>query len=211
MNALRTEHKQVLKTMYNAGAISRQAIRSIHGQLLKMPDSEREGYLKRVIKNSIRKISVKENGDGLRKRAGSVTKITKYIRMLLENMADVMYSENGVGFAANQIGVLKRLVVIDIGEGLIKLINPVIIHSSGEQIDREGCLSIPDIWGMVKRPEKVVVNAVNENGQKVEIKGEGLMARVLCHEIDHLNGILFIDKAEPGTLRKTVKKETDLC
>lgn len=91
------------------------------------------------------------------------------------------------------------------------MVNPFIIESDGEQIGQEGCLSIPDIWGMVKRPDKVVVNAINENGNKVEIKGEGPLARVLCHEIDHLNGILFIDKAEPGTLQKKENKGTALC
>lgn len=214
MNALRMEHKQVLKTMYTSGVISKQAMRSIYGQLMDMSDSEREGYLKKVIHNSIRKANISNkpsNDDVLRKKAGDVTKISKYIHILLANMAEIMYSTNGIGLAANQIGVLKRLVVIDIGEGLIKLINPVVTYSGGEQIGEEGCLSIPDVWGTVKRPDKVVVNAFNEKGQKVEIKGAGLLARVLCHEIDHLDGILFIDKAEPGTLDKIVKKETDLC
>ena len=214
MDALRMEHKQVLKTMHITGVISKQTMKSVYGQILDMSDSAREEYLKKVIRNSIRKANISKeasNDDILRKKAGNVTKISKYIHILLTNMAEVMYSTDGIGLAANQIGVLKRLVVIDIGEGLIKLINPVIIHSSGEQVGQEGCLSIPDVWGMVKRPEKVVVNAINENGEKVEIKGENLLARVLCHEIDHLNGILFIDKAEPGTLKKIVKKERDLC
>ncbi len=214
MDALRMEHKQVLKTMNIAGVISKQTMKSVYGQILDMSDSEREEYLKKVIRNSIRKTNISKepaNNNILRKKAGSVTKTSKYIRALLENMADVMYSTNGIGLAANQIGVLKRLIVIDIGEGLIKLINPVIIHSSGEQIGQEGCLSIPDVWGMVKRPEKVVVKAIDENGKKVEITEKGLLARVLCHEIDHLNGVLFTDKAEPGTLQRDYKEGNDLC
>lgn len=149
--------------------------------------------------------------DVLRKKTRIVININNDIRTILKDMSETMYSGNGVGLAANQVGLLRRLVVIDIGDGLIQLVNPLIVERNGEQIGQEGCLSVPNVWGMVKRPEIVVVNAINENGQKVEIKGEGLLARVLCHEIDHLNGVLFIDKAEPGTLEKTVKKETDLC
>ena len=214
MDALRMGHKQVLKTMNIAGVISKQTMTSVYGQILDMSDSEREEYLKKAIRNSIRKTNISKepaNNNILRKKAGSVTKTSKYIRALLENMADVMYSTNGIGLAANQIGVLKRFIVIDIGEGLIKLINPVIIHSSGEQIGQEGCLSILDVWGMVKRPEKVVVKAIDENGKKVEITEKGLLARVLCHEIDHLNGILFTDKVEPGTLQRDYKEGYDLC
>ncbi len=214
MDVFRMEYKQVLKTMHIAGVISKQTMKSVYGQILDMSDSDREEYLKKVIRNSIKKTTITKeptNNNTLRKKAESVTKTSKYIRALLENMADVMYSTNGIGLAANQIGVLKRLVVIDVGEGLIKLINPVIIHSSGEQTGQEGCLSIPDIWGMVKRPEKVVVKAIDENGKKVEITGEDLLARVLCHEIDHLNGILFTDKAEPGTLQRDCKEGNDSC
>jgi peptide deformylase len=105
---------------------------------------------------------------------------------------------------------MRRLVVIDVGDGLIQLVNPVIVKSSGEQIGQEGCLSIPNLWGMVKRPERVVVKAYNERGKRVEINAEGLLAIVLCHEIDHLDGILFIDKAEPGTIQRKVKKGTHL-
>lgn len=210
MDTLRTEHKQVLKTMHMAGIISRQAMKSIYGQLLDMSDSERGQYLKKVMRNSVRKIAKNTTSDSvLRKKAESVTKISKYICILLENMADVMYSKDGIGLAANQIGVLKRLVVIDIGDGLLKLINPVLSQSSGEQKEQEGYISVPDVLGMVKRPEKVIVHALNEKGQKIEIRGEGLMARVLCHEIDHLDGVLFIDKAEPRSLQRIVEKGTD--
>ena len=149
--------------------------------------------------------------DTLRKKARNVININNHIRTILEDMSETMYSGNGVGLAVNQVGLLRRLVVIDIGNNLIQLVNPLIVESHGEQIGQEGCLSVPNSWGMVKRPETVVVNAINENGQKIEIKGEGLLARVLCHEIDQLNGILFIDKAELGTLEKIVNKETDIC
>jgi peptide deformylase len=151
-----------------------------------------------------------KDDDALRKKAKYVTKINRNVCMIIDDMSETMYSENGVGMAANQVGVLRRLIVIDIGDGLIKLINPVIDQSSGEQVEQEGCLSIPDVWGMVKRPEKVTVRAFNEKGKRIEIKGEGLLARVLCHEIDHLNGVLFIDKAQPGTLEKSGGKSPGL-
>jgi peptide deformylase len=106
-----------------------------------------------------------------------------------------MYKAEGVGLAAPQVGILRRVVVIDVGEGLLKLVNPQVIAYSGEQIDVEGCLSIPNVHGEVKRPESVIVRALNEKGEQVEINGTGLLARALCHEIDHLDGILFIDKA----------------
>ena len=115
-------------------------------------------------------------------------------------MADTMYRANGVGLAAPQIGVLKRLAVIDIGEGLVKLVNPVIIEQSGEQQDMEGCLSVPDISGEVIRPQKVRIKAQNENGDYFEMEGTGLLARAFCHELDHLDGILFIDKTVPDTI-----------
>ncbi len=109
-------------------------------------------------------------------------------------MVETMYEYEGVGLAAPQVGVLRRVVVIDIGEGPIKLINPKIIEKEGEVIDAEGCLSIPNRVGTVKRPEKVKVEYLDENGEKKVIEGTGLLAKALCHEIDHLDGVLFIDK-----------------
>lgn len=131
----------------------------------------------------------------LRKKSKNVEKVDNKIRDLLNDMAETMYNTpNGGGLAGCQVGILKRLVVIDLGEGLIKLVNPEIIKEEGEQIVVEGCLSFPDVWGKLKRPKKVTVQALNENGEKITIKGSGLMARCLCHEIDHLNGIVFTDK-----------------
>ncbi len=129
----------------------------------------------------------------LRKVSREVTEINDRIKTLLEDMVDTMYENDGVGLAAPQIGVLRRVIVIDVGEGPIKLINPEILEEEGENIDVEGCLSIPNRSGTVKRPERVKVKYLDENGEEKIIEGTGLLARALCHEIDHLNGILFID------------------
>ena len=112
-------------------------------------------------------------------------------------MADTMYEANGVGLAAPQVGILKRAVVIDIGEGLVELINPEILETSGSQIDDEGCLSVPGKYAPVDRPYYAKVKAMDRDGNEFIIEGEELMARALCHEIDHLDGILYIDKALP--------------
>ncbi|MCI1945433.1 peptide deformylase [Clostridium luticellarii] len=130
----------------------------------------------------------------LRKKCRKVEKIDYRIRQILNDMADTLYNtENGGGLAAPQVGILKRLVVIDMGQGLIKLINPEIIKQEGEQEVIEGCLSIPNVVGKLKRPEKVTVQALNENGDKIILKGTGDLAKCFCHEIDHLEGILFTD------------------
>lgn len=149
---------------------------------------------------ALRSIMNYQTDDILRKKARSVDNINSRIRSLLEDMAETMYHADGAGLAAPQVGILKRLVVLDIGEGLIKLINPVIVEADGEQQELEGCLSIPGIYGKVKRPEKVVVKALDENGKPLDLEGTRLLARALCHEIDHLDGILFIDKVIPGSL-----------
>ena len=132
----------------------------------------------------------------LRKVSKRVEKIDDKIIQLLEDMADTMYEADGVGLAAPQVGILKRVVVIDIGDGLLELINPEIIETSGEQIDDEGCLSVAGEAGVVKRPYKVKIRAYNRKGQLFEMVGEELLARAFCHEIDHLDGILFVDKIE---------------
>ena len=129
----------------------------------------------------------------LRKVSREVTEINDRILTLLEDMVETMYEYDGVGLAAPQVGVLRRVIVIDVGEGPIKLINPEIIEQEGENIDAEGCLSIPNRSGTVKRPERVKVKYLDEKGEEKVIEGTGLLARALCHEIDHLNGILFID------------------
>ena len=135
----------------------------------------------------------------LRKKSKIVKAVDEKILELLEDMAETMYQEEGVGLAAPQIGILKRLVVIDVGEGLIKLINPVIIEASGEQQGIEGCLSVLGVSGEVIRPQKVRIGAQNEKGEYIELEGEDLLARAFCHELDHLEGILFIDKMLPDT------------
>ncbi|MCR4435897.1 MAG: peptide deformylase [Clostridiales bacterium] len=136
----------------------------------------------------------KEGDEVLRKKARPVEVLNEKILILLKDMAETMYNSDGIGLAAPQIGILKRMVVIDVGEGLIELINPKIVEEWGEQVAVEGCLSIPGIYGEVKRPAKVVVEAINMKGEKIALQGEELLARALCHEIDHLDGILFTDK-----------------
>jgi peptide deformylase len=149
---------------------------------------------------ALRNIMHYQTDDILRKKSRAVEKIDSKILTLLKDMAETMYNANGAGLAAPQVGILRRLVVIDDGTGLIKLINPIIVEADGEQQEMEGCLSIPGIYGRVKRPEKVVVNALDENGELLNLEGTGLLARALCHEIDHLNGVLFIDKVIPGSM-----------
>ena len=130
----------------------------------------------------------------LRKKSKEVKVVDDKIRQILNDMADTMYdTENGGGLAAPQIGILKRLVVIDMGQGLIKLVNPKIIKCSGEQEVIEGCLSIPNVFGKLKRPAKVTIEALNEQGSKIILKGTKDLAKCFCHEIDHLEGILFTD------------------
>ncbi|EGW37506.1 peptide deformylase [Desulfosporosinus sp. OT] len=131
--------------------------------------------------------------DILRKKCKFVDLIDDKIRQILNDMADTMYKEHGGGLAAPQIGILKRLVVVDMGQGLIKLVNPTIIQQEGTQEVVEGCLSIPNILGKLKRPQKVMVQALNENGEQIILTGQGDLAKCYCHEIDHLEGILFTD------------------
>ncbi|MGE4215152.1 MAG: peptide deformylase [Anaerotignaceae bacterium] len=133
----------------------------------------------------------------LRKTCKEVKEITPNVIALLDDMAETMYSANGVGLAAPQVGVLKRIVVIDVGDGLVELINPEIVETRGSIIDYEGCLSIPGASALVDRPEYAKVRALNRNGEKIFVDGNDLMARALCHETDHLDGVLYIDKAIP--------------
>ena len=110
-------------------------------------------------------------------------------------MADTMYKNKGVGLAGNQVGILKRVIVVDDGEGLLQLINPVILEKEGTQIDKEGCLSLPDIYGDVERADKIKVKAQNPQGKYIEFEAEGYLARIIQHEVDHLEGKLFSDIA----------------
>ena len=130
----------------------------------------------------------------LRKTSRSVDKITPRIITLLDDMKDTLHKANGVGLAAVQVGVLRRVVIIEVEEGqLIELINPEITEFSGNQNEAEGCLSIPGKWGITERPMKVTVRALDRNGKSFTISGEGLLARAFCHELDHLDGKLFTD------------------
>jgi len=130
----------------------------------------------------------------LRKKSKVVEVVDDKIKQILNDMADTMYNtESGGGLAAPQVGILKRLVVIDMGQGLIKLVNPKIINQEGTQEVIEGCLSNPNIWGKLIRPEKVTVQALNEDGEEIILTGTGDLAKCFCHEIDHLEGILFTD------------------
>ena len=132
----------------------------------------------------------------LRSRAKPVKNINNGVLRLVDNMLETMYDADGVGLAAPHIGVLRRVIVFDIGQGPMVLINPEIIHQEGEQVGLEGCLSVPGTHGQVKRAHRVVVQGLNRHGESVSLKGEEMMARVLQHEIDHLDGILYIDRAE---------------
>ena len=130
----------------------------------------------------------------LRKKSRIVEVVDNKIKQILNDMAETMYNtENGGGLAAPQVGILKQLVVIDMGQGLIKLVNPRIIKQEGIQEVIEGCLSIPNTFGKLKRPEKVVVQALDENGDEIILTSTGDLAKCFCHEIDHLEGILFTD------------------
>ncbi len=130
----------------------------------------------------------------LRKKSHPVTKIDRRTIGLLKDMAETMYAADGCGLAAPQVGILRRMVVIDVGDGLIELINPEIIESEGEEIGVEGCLSVPGRRGTVKRPTKVVVRALDKKGREIELTAEGFLARAVCHELDHLDGVVYVDK-----------------
>lgn len=131
----------------------------------------------------------------LRKKAKTVKEITPRVDELIDDMIDTMYEGDGVGLAAPQVGVLKRIAVIDIGEGPMVFINPEILESEGEQTDKEGCLSNPGKIGDVTRPNRVKVKSSDREMNEFELEAEGLLARALCHELDHLDGVLFIDRA----------------
>ena len=137
---------------------------------------------------------VKVGDDVLRKICRTQMTFDEKLWSLLDDMAETMYKADGVGLAAPQVGILRRVCVVDVGDGLIELINPVITEKSGRQKGNEGCLSVPDRFEEVTRPNKVTVKAQNRMGENIEIKAEGFLARAFCHEIDHLDGILYIDR-----------------
>lgn len=132
----------------------------------------------------------------LEKPCREVTEVTERIQTLIDDMLETMYDQNGVGLAAPQVGVLKRIVVIDVGEGPIVMINPEIIETAGEQTGAEGCLSLPGKYGTVTRPNYVKAKFFDENMDEYEIEGEELLARAICHELDHLDGHMYTELAE---------------
>ena len=154
---------------------------------------------------AIREIRV-VGDDILTKKCKEVKMITPRTETLIFDMLDTMYEEMGVGLAAPQVGILKRIVVIDIGEGPVVMINPRIVESSGEQTGEEGCLSVPGKSGIVTRPNYVKAVALDEDMKEYEIEGEGLMARAICHELEHLDGHLYVEKVE-GELHSTEYEE----
>ena len=141
--------------------------------------------------------NIRKLGDDiLRKKCRPVETIDERILTLLDDMAETMYKANGVGLAGPQIGVLRRIAVVDIGEGLLELINPEIIKSKGTQRDVEGCLSCPNEWGYVVRPKEIIVKGQDRTGKFFQLKLKDFFARAVCHELDHLDGQLFIDIAD---------------
>ena len=141
--------------------------------------------------------TIREFGDEvLNKECKEVTKMTLRTKVLINDMLDTMYEAMGVGLAAPQVGILKRIVVIDIGEGPIVLINPVILETSGEQTGEEGCLSLPGKAGIVTRPNYAKVKAYDEDMNEFILEGEGLLARAICHECEHLDGHMYVEKVE---------------
>lgn len=154
--------------------------------------------------------NIREMGDPvLNKKCKEVTEVTERIRDLIDDMFETMYEAEGVGLAAPQVGILKRIVVVDVtGEDPILLINPVIMETSGEQTGNEGCLSVPGKAGVVTRPNYVKVKAYDENMEPFEIEGTELLARAFCHEIDHLDGHLYVEKVE-GELMDVVMEDEE--
>lgn len=144
-----------------------------------------------------------EGDEILKKKSRPVEKIDDKVRELVKDMIETMHKYDGVGLAAVQVGILKQIVVIDTyeeGSPVYVLINPKIVKTKGLREVEEGCLSFPNKFAKVERPEEVVARALDENGKKIEIKAKGLLAQAICHEVDHLNGEVFIDKMIPGTL-----------
>ena len=156
---------------------------------------------------AVREIRV-QGDEVLTKVCKEVKALTPRTLVLIEDMLDTMYDAMGVGLAAPQVGILKRIVVIDIGEGPIVLINPEILETSGEQTGDEGCLSVPGLAGQVTRPNYVKVRALDENMEEVIYEGEGLLARAFCHELEHLDGHLYVEKVE-GELHEPVYEEEE--
>ena len=159
---------------------------------------------------AIRQIRMSDD-EILRKQSRVVEVVDEKIKELLDDMVETMHKYNGVGLAGPQVGILKRVIVIDLYDGSEppKLVNPEIVKAKGEQEVEEGCLSFPNEYAKIIRPKEVTVTALNEEGKKVKIVGKDLLAQALAHEIDHLNGILFVDNMIPGTLEYIKPEEND--
>ena len=157
--------------------------------------------------------NIRQEGDEiLKKKSREVEVIDDKVRELIEDMVETMHKYEGVGLAAVQVGILKRIIVIDIYDEdtpIVKLINPKIVKQKGEREVEEGCLSFPNKFAKVKRPVEVIAEGLNEKGEKVKIKATELLAQALCHEIDHLNGVLFVDRMEPGTMEYIDNNNSD--
>ena len=154
---------------------------------------------------------IREEGDEiLKKRSREVEKIDEKILELIQDMIETMHKSDGVGLAAVQVGALKRVVVIDLYEEGVPpyiFINPEIVKEKGEQTVDEGCLSFPNKFAKIVRPKEVTLRALNEKGEKIEVKAKDLLAQAICHEVDHLNGIVFVDKIIPGTLEAVTPEQ----
>ena len=159
---------------------------------------------------AIRKVR-EMNDEIIRKKSKEVEVVDDKIRELLDDMLETLRSYQGLGLAAVQVGVLKRIIIIDLpdGEGTFKLINPKIKKAKGKQVAEEGCLSIPNRYAQVERPEEITIEALNENGEKITLEAKEILAVVLSHELDHLEGELFIDKMIPGTLEIVTPEDLD--
>lgn len=158
---------------------------------------------------AIRKLRI-DGDEILRKKSRKVEKIDDRLMTLLDDMVETMYENDGIGLAAVQVGILKRAIVMDVGEGPVKILNPRIIENEGEQIFTEGCLSVPTVNGDVIRPEKVKMEYMTIEGNMEIMEADGLKAVCLCHEIDHLNGVLFTDKIIKGTKTEDAGLESDV-
>lgn len=159
--------------------------------LADLEKKKREG----LVRMGERKIITNDN-EFLHKKSRKVEEFDEKLSVLIDDMIETLHKkEDAVGLAAVQIGILKDVIVIDVGEGVLEIVNPSIVEKKGEQIEYEGCLSYPEIYKKVKRPAYVKVKAYDRHGKEYTIEGEGLLARALCHEIDHLNGIVFLDRA----------------
>ena len=171
-----------------------------------VPDGTKKGRNKMAIRE------IRLSGDEiLRKTAREVEEVDDRIKELLQDMLETMHKYNGVGLAGPQVGILKRVIVIDLYDGNepLLLVNPKIVKAKGEQEVDEGCLSFPNQYAKIIRPKEVVVEALNENGKKVKIVAKDLLAQALSHEIDHLNGVLFVDNMIPGTLEYIDSKDNE--